>query len=100
MSKPKPTTINDVAARLGVSKMTISNALSHDAERQKKVSHAMRLRVLETTAQMEYRPSATAISLRLRRTNIIGLYSGYQYLSPRDAFIAAVIGVIKQTITY
>lgn len=92
----KVVTINDVAARLGVSKMTVSNVLSSDLTRQRKVSEETRARVLEAVEQMRYRPNATARSLRLRRTNIIGLYSGYNYLSPENAFFAAIIGGAQQ----
>jgi DNA-binding LacI/PurR family transcriptional regulator len=96
MRPRKTVTIRDVAAHLGVSNMTVSNALSSDARRRGKVSEATRARVLAAIEQMEYRPNATARSLRLRRTNIIGLYSGYNYLSPENAFIAAIIGGVQQ----
>ena len=96
VSERKTVTINDVAARLSVSKMTVSNALSANPARRRKVSEETRQRVLEVIEEMQFRPNATARSLRLRRTNIIGLYSGYNYLSPENAFFAAIIGGAQQ----
>ena len=44
---------------------------------------------------MRYRPNAIARSLRSRRTNIIGLYSGYRYIDPRNPFMAPIIGGLQ-----
>lgn len=44
------TTISDIAARLGISKSTVSKALNNATD----ISAGMRKRVLETAAEMGY----------------------------------------------
>jgi LacI family transcriptional regulator len=64
-----PTNIADVAERAGVSTATVSRVLSG----KQHVSAAMRARVLSAVAELGYRPSRVARSLRAQRANIIGL---------------------------
>ncbi|MCB0045873.1 MAG: LacI family DNA-binding transcriptional regulator [Caldilineaceae bacterium] len=61
--------IADVADYAGVSTATVSRVLAGKPH----VSEAMRTRVLSAVAELDYRPSRVARSLRARRANIIGL---------------------------
>ncbi|HZP84274.1 MAG TPA: LacI family DNA-binding transcriptional regulator, partial [Chthonomonadaceae bacterium] len=96
MADKKAVTISDVAARAGVSMMTVSNVLSNNQARRRHVSEETRARVLEAIEQMKYRPNANARSLRRRRTNIIGFYAGHGYINPENAFLAAILGGLKE----
>jgi DNA-binding LacI/PurR family transcriptional regulator len=65
-------TIKEVAAALGVSVMTVSNAYN----RPDQIAPATRARVLAEAARMGYSgPNPTARSLRRQRTGVIGLLS-------------------------
>ena len=68
-------TMADVAARVGVSKMTVSRALNHSDPRDRGTSEALRQRVLQACEEMGYVLDQTA------RT----------FSSKRSGFIAAVI---------
>lgn len=92
----KSVTISDVAEVAGVSKMTVSNVLSNDAARRRHVSEQTRERVLEAVRKMKYRPNVNALSLRRRRTNIVGFYAGHGYMNPENAFLAAIIGGLQE----
>jgi LacI family transcriptional regulator len=61
--------IEDVARQAGVSTATVSRVISGKPY----VSEAVRQRVLETIAKLDYRPSRVARSLRVQRSSIIGL---------------------------
>jgi LacI family transcriptional regulator len=65
-----PATRNDVARLAGVSVATVSYVLN-DGPRG--VSEEKRRRVRAAVAALAYRPNAIARSLRVRRTNILGL---------------------------
>ena len=88
-------TAKDIASRLGISQPTVSRILN-DAPGYR-VSAATRLRVLETAHELGYQPNAVARSLRRRRTNIVGFYSGYGFLDARNDFLAEIIGSIQRT---
>jgi DNA-binding LacI/PurR family transcriptional regulator len=62
-------TIADVAKQAGVARSTVSQALSGN----RPVSPEMRERILRVVAELDYRPNATASSLRSRRTRTVGL---------------------------
>jgi LacI family transcriptional regulator len=62
-------TIKDVARQAGVSVGTVSHVLNGSAA----VRDATRQRVLQAIEELDYHPSATARSLRKRRTGIIGI---------------------------
>jgi DNA-binding LacI/PurR family transcriptional regulator len=89
-----PVTTYDIAQKLGVSQSTVSRILN--GVQGYRVAENTRLRVLEAARQMGYRPNSIARSLRKRRTNIVGFYSGYGYLDARNAYIASVIGALQQ----
>ncbi|MDX1933067.1 MAG: LacI family DNA-binding transcriptional regulator [Capsulimonadales bacterium] len=95
MAGRKNVTIHDVAARVGVSPMTVSNVLSQNTARRKHVSEETRARVLEAVRLLKYRPNANAISLRRKRTNIIGLFGGYGYVNAENAFLATILGGLQ-----
>jgi DNA-binding LacI/PurR family transcriptional regulator len=96
MAGHKAVTIHDVARRAGVSTMTVSNVLSSNRLRQRHVSEETRQRVMAVVREMNYRPNANAVSLRSRRTNIIGVYAGYGYINPENAFLAAILGGLHE----
>ncbi|WP_022891665.1 LacI family DNA-binding transcriptional regulator [Agromyces subbeticus] len=63
------TTLHDVASHAGVSIKTVSNVVNGLG----RVSAATRERVLDSIAQLDYRPNLSARSLRSGRTGVIGL---------------------------
>lgn len=64
-----PITIKDVATRAGVSSATVSRVLTGKPH----VREAVRQRVLAAVHELGYKPSRVARSLRVRRSQIIGL---------------------------
>lgn len=66
---PKRTTIADVAARAGVSKMAVSFALNG----QPGVSEQTRQRVIEAADSLGWRPNSAARSLSVDRAGAVGL---------------------------
>lgn len=68
--EPVRVTLRDVAARAGVSMMTVSNVVNGNSAR---VSAATARRVREVAAELGYVPSASARSLAARSSRIIGL---------------------------
>jgi len=90
MAQERPVTLRDIANRVGVGTATVSVVLN-GAKSGTKVSQATRAAVIEAANELNYRPNAVARSLRTRRTGIIGFFSGYQYLDPRNEYIASVI---------
>ncbi len=87
-------TAKDIGNALGLSQPTVSRILTGAAGHR--VADDTRARVVEAAARMGYRPNAVARSLRRRRTNIIGFYTGYGYLDARNAFLSAIIGSLQQ----
>ncbi len=88
-------TLKDIAERVGVSKMAVSSVLSGTTTRVA-VSVATRDRILCAAREMQYRPNALARSLRSKCTNVIGFYSGYHFLDPRNAFLAEIVGGLQE----
>ena len=66
------TTLKDVARKAGVSTATVSYVLNNS---DKKVSEKVAQRVREVARELDYRPNMAARTLRLSRTNIIGIIS-------------------------
>ncbi|MGB9776883.1 MAG: LacI family DNA-binding transcriptional regulator [Anaerolineae bacterium] len=77
MPRGNPVTIREVARRAGVSIATVSYVLNESAP----ISEETRARVLAAAAELGYRPSALARSLRARQSHTIG-YSWHHV--PRD----------------
>jgi len=65
------TTINDVAARVGVSRQTVSRVIND----KEGVSPETRARVLKAIEELGYRPSAVARSMVVGRTCTLGCIS-------------------------
>jgi len=65
----RPLTIGEIARRVGVSRSTVSYALSGN----RPISEATRQRVQEVIAELDYRPNAHARALKEGRTRSIGL---------------------------
>lgn len=63
------TTIQQLAAKSGVSVATVSRALNGSPE----VSEATRKRILELARQLDYTPSAAARTLVSRRSHVVGV---------------------------
>ena len=63
-------TIKDIAKELGISKSTVSRALSSDSQN---VSKETIRKVLETAEKMGYRKNEMAVNLRHRSTKTIGI---------------------------
>ena len=87
-------TAKDIGRQLGLSQSTVSRILANAPGHR--VSAETRRRVVETATTLGYRPNAIARSLRQRRTNIVGFYTGYGTLDSRNAFLAEVIGGLLQ----
>ncbi len=92
----KAVTIQDVAARVGVSTMTVSNVLSSSQSQRCHVSAETRLRVMNAVQELKYRPNANARFLRRQQTNIIGVYSDTGYVHPGNPFLSAVLGGLQE----
>lgn len=65
----KKTTIEDVAARAGISRQTVSRVLNDRGV----VARETRARVLAAIKALDYRPNASARSLASRRTYLLGI---------------------------
>lgn len=71
MAKTK-VSINDIAAKLNISKTTVSFILNGKAK-EKRISDTLVTKVLNKVEELGYQPNQLAKGLRTGRTNIIGL---------------------------
>lgn len=62
-------TIKDIAAELGISASTVSRALKDHPD----ISEETKKKVLEIASRDKYRPNPVALSLRSKKSNIIGV---------------------------
>ena len=85
----------DIAARVGVSKVTVSAVLSASAGNRTRVSEATRRRVLAAATELNYTPNGIAKMFRARRTDIIGLYLGDRMLNTHDLFLAEIVSGLQ-----
>lgn len=69
MDKKSKVTINDIAARAGVSKATVSRVLNKSSA----VSDDARERILAAFEETGYHPNAMARSLSLKKSNLVGM---------------------------
>jgi DNA-binding LacI/PurR family transcriptional regulator len=67
--KTHPVTIKDIARELGISPSTVSRALKDHPD----ISPQTKLQVNELVEKLKYKPNAIALSLKSRKTNIIGV---------------------------
>jgi DNA-binding LacI/PurR family transcriptional regulator len=96
MAREKSVTIKDIAARVGVSNMTVSAVLSQTRSAHVRVSEGTRVRVLDVARAMNYRPNRAARSLRSQSTDVIGIYSAHGYLNPAVALTSQLLGGLHQ----
>src|SRR5260370_8437971 len=64
-----PTTLADIAAALGVSKMTVSRAINNHPE----IHPETRARILAAAQRMNYRPNQHARALTTNRSYLLGV---------------------------
>jgi LacI family transcriptional regulator len=86
-----PTTLQDIADRLGISASTVSRALADYPD----IAVSTRQRVLETAEDMGYRPNVIARMLQKQRTDTIGFIiptHGPRFSDPFFSEILAGIG--------
>ncbi len=81
------TTLKDIALACNVSAMTVSDVLNG---KSRAAAPATRERIFSAARQLNYRPHAVARSLRRRRTDIVGFYSGYGFTPLRSPFTAEI----------
>jgi DNA-binding LacI/PurR family transcriptional regulator len=95
MPMRRAATLKDVAEEAGVSKVAVSVVLN-GSRSNVGVSAATRQRILDSAKRLHYRPNPIARSLRLRSTNVIGLYSGSQYAPARGGvFLSQIIAGLQ-----
>ncbi len=69
----QPPSLKDIAARVGVSVMTVSNVLrSRDPGARSVFSEDTRQRVLEAARELGYVPNRAARAMRTKRTGVVG----------------------------
>ena len=69
MNMKRQITIKDIARELKISASTVSRALQNHPDISKSTKEAVK----ELAKKYNYRPNAIALSLKLKRTNIIGV---------------------------
>src|SRR6185369_10900220 len=69
MKRGTHVTLNDIAKRLKVSRVTVSKALNGHSD----ISDETKLKVHKVAAELGYTPNIIARSLSSRRTNMIGV---------------------------
>lgn len=89
-------TVRDVARLAGTSVSAAADVLNGNGKHNIRVGQATRERILSVARQLEYRPNAIARALSSKRTNIIGFYSGYHFIDPRNAFLAEIVGGLQE----
>ncbi|GLP95908.1 LacI family DNA-binding transcriptional regulator [Paraferrimonas sedimenticola] len=88
MSERRRATIQDVADRAGVSKMTVSRVLNDDP----KVSDKTRQKVQQIANELNYRPNVSARRLASSKSYFIGLL----YDNPSEGYISQfLLGALK-----
>ena len=86
--------IRDVASRAGVSFTTVSKVLN-DRPGDRTAAETRR-RIVLAAEELGYRPNAVAQSLRSRRTDIIGFYTGLICVDMTDPFQAQVLNGLQK----
>ncbi len=95
--KKRRVTLQAVAERAGVNRVTAAVALGKSPQGGTRVSAATRLRVQEAAQELGYAPNAIAQALRGERTNIIGYYAGYETLDAHSPFTAAILQGLQRS---
>ena len=86
-------TIKDIAKEIGISKSTVSRALSSDSQN---VSKETVRKVLETAERMGYRKNEMAVNLRHRSTKTIGIVLPEAETSFNMKFTSTVQHILQQ----
>lgn len=90
----KPATLKEIAAHAGVGTAAASVVLN-GAKSGTRVSDEKREAIIRVARELNYRPNGLARSLRMRRTGIVGYFSGYECIDPRNEYIAAIMGGLQ-----
>ena len=78
-------TLDDVAARCGVSYQTVSRVVNHSPL----VAEKTRARVLKAIAELDYRPNLAARRLATRRSSLIGMVAtNITYYGPAQVMVS------------
>lgn len=94
MSTVRPATLKEIASRAGVNTAAVSVVLN-GARSTSRVSEATREAILVAARELNYRPNGLARSLRNRRTGIVGYFSGYDCIDPRNQYVAEVMSGLQ-----
>ncbi|BDI32718.1 LacI family transcriptional regulator [Capsulimonas corticalis] len=89
--RKRPPTMQDVAERVGVSRITVSSVLN-DRKPGIRVSEDTRRRILRAAEEMSYFPNEIANSLKRGATDTFGFLNVGGLLSSEDEFTAKIIG--------
>jgi DNA-binding LacI/PurR family transcriptional regulator len=90
----KPATLKEIANRAGVGVAAVSVVLN-GAKSGTRVSAGTRQAILDAAQELNYRPNGLARSLRNQRTGIVGFFSGYRCIDPRNQYIAEVLSGLQ-----
>jgi DNA-binding LacI/PurR family transcriptional regulator len=80
---------------VGVSVNTVSFVLN-GSRSGTRVSEAKRLAIQEAAIKLGYRRNNLATSFRLQRTDILGLFIDFDFLSPMNPFLSELVGGLQQ----
>jgi len=94
MNRNRPATLKEIALRAGVGPAAASVVLN-GAKSGTRVSDETRDAILRAAQELNYRPNALARSLRTKRTGIVGYFSGYECIDPRNQYIAEILSGIQ-----
>ena len=86
--------LKDIADKAGVSLTTVAHVMN--GYTKSGIKPETWQRVQKIADELGYRPNAIARSLRFQKTHTIGVYSGYDYRSMRDPFLAEVYTGIQK----
>ncbi|MES2465178.1 MAG: LacI family DNA-binding transcriptional regulator [Armatimonadota bacterium] len=95
MPPKKPPTLQDVAARAGVSSVAVSVVLNGTRSRTK-VSEQTRVRILAAAQEINYHPNRLARFLLRGKTDIVGVYLGHSHMAPRHPFLAELLSGLQE----
>lgn len=92
MTQYRSPTADDVAKRVGVSRMTVSSVLNGTGSNVR-VSDATRRRVIEAARDLGYRADPAARALRSGRSRIIGFVPRAESATPHKEPVADLLGI-------
>src|SRR5437764_1174502 len=85
-------TLHDVAAKAGVSAITVSRALNNTGH----VSADTRQRILAAVSDLNYVPNALASSLRSQRTQLLAMIGGPATVSTADDRVLGYVAALQE----